>query len=206
MHRRLSAKCIPLMRILTCTRVQSRFGEGLENRPEGCAGGCFVVGRTSEGKTWWPLVAAFIRGGTLRTFWDLSSLRSLFRPPAPFLFFPLSPRSFTCVHDDSTKRRRGFCKKKKKNFPPLRIIRNKKGTAFVGSFHDNIPRCRRKKIFRPYLHLLSATWKRIIALLSESTVYERFWKVPRFHGYARSKCIVSLKGAVKGIVMSVFSQ
>lgn len=135
MHRRLSAKCIPLMRILTCTRVQSRFGEGLENRPEGCAGGCFVVGRTSEGKTWWPLVAAFIRGGTLRTFWDLSSLRSLFRPPAPFLFFPFSPRSFTCVHDDSTKRGRGFCKKKKKNFPPLRIIRNKKGTAFVGSFH-----------------------------------------------------------------------
>lgn len=151
----------------------------------GRAGGCFVVGRTSEGKTWWPLVAAFIRGGTLRTFSDLSSLFSplSFSSPRPlFSFSPLSPRSFTCVHDDSTTKRggRGFCKKgkKKKNFSPLRIIRDKKGTFFVGSFHlifhDAGGRKKRKKIFRPYLHLLSATWKRIIALLSEGTVYERF--------------------------------
>lgn len=153
----------------------------------GRAGGCFVVGRTSEGKTWWPLVAAFIRGGTLRTFSDLSSLFSplSFSSPRPlFSFSPLSPRSFTCVHDDSTTKRggggRGFCKKgkKKKNFSPLRIIRDKKGTFFVGFFHlifhDAGGRKKKKKIFRPYLHLLSATWKRIIALLSEGTVYERF--------------------------------
>lgn len=152
----------------------------------GRAGGCFVVGRTSEGKTWWPLVAAFIRGGTLRTFSDLSSLFSplSFSSPRPlFSFSPLSPRSFTCVHDDSTTKRGGeggFVRreKKKKNFSPLRIIRDKKGTFFVGSFHlifhDAGGRKKKKKIFRPYLHLLSATWKRIIALLSEGTVYERF--------------------------------
>lgn len=110
----------------------------------GRAGGCFVVGRTSEGKTWWPLVAAFIRGGTLRTFSDLSSLFSplSFSSPRPlFSFSPLSPRSFTCVHDDSTTKRGGgeggFVRreKKKKNFSPLRIIRDKKGTFFVGFFH-----------------------------------------------------------------------
>lgn len=216
MHRRLSAKCIPLMRILTCTRVQSRFGEGLENRPEeGCAEGgrgCFVVGRTSEGKTWWPLVAAFIRGGTLRTFWDLSSLLSaLFSVPPP-------PFSFSLFHHDRSrvyttivvpKGGGGFVrrKKKKKLFHwELFAIKKKREPAFVGSFpnlifHD----AGEKKIFRPYLHLLSATWKRIIALLPESTVYERFWKVPRFHGYARGECIVSLKGAVSN-VMSVFRQ
>lgn len=140
----------------------------------------------------------------------LSSLRSLFRPPAPFLFFPLSPRSFTCVHDDrGTERGRGLCKKKKKKklfHWELFAIKKKREPAFVGSFpnlifHD----AGEKKIFRPYLHLLSATWKRIIALLPESTVYERFWKVPRFHGYARGECIVSLKGAVSN-VMSVFRQ
>lgn len=114
----------------------------------------------------------------------LSSLRSLFRPPAPFSLFPLFHHDRSRVYTTIVRLKggggRGFCKKgkKKKNFSPLRIIRDKKGTFFVGSFHlifhDAGGRKKKKKIFRPYLHLLSATWKRIIALLSEGTVYERF--------------------------------
>lgn len=161
MHRRLSAKCIPLMRILTCTRVQSRFGEGLENRPEeGCAEGgrgCFVVGRTSEGKTWWPLVAAFIRGGTLRTFWDLSSLLSaLFSVPPP-------PFSFSLFHHDRSrvyttivvpKGGGGFVRRKKKkklfHWELFAIKKKKKGTRLCRLlFQPNIPRCRRKKNLPP---------------------------------------------------------
>lgn len=168
------------MRIPTCTRVQSRFGEGLENRPGGCAGGCFVVGRTSEGKTWWPLVAAFIRGGTLRIPFEISPFSSpLFSFFSTFFFlFSLFLFSLFLFHFDRSRvymsvyneTPKGVCGKKK--LLPLRIFAIK-GTAFVGSFHL-IFHCRGKKIIHPYLHLLSATWKRIIAFLSESTVYGRF--------------------------------
>lgn len=142
------------MRIPTCTRVQSRFGEGLENRPGGCAGGCFVVGRTSEGKTWWPLVAAFIRGGTLRIPFEISPfsspLSSFFSTFfSSFLFFSFLFSSFTsivhvCTRRYTTKHQRGFVKKK---LLPLRIFAIK-GTAFVGSFHL-IFHCRGKKNHSP---------------------------------------------------------
>lgn len=85
----------------------------------------------------------------------LSSLRSLFRPPAPFLFFPLSPRSFTCVHDDrGTERGRGLCKKKKKkklfHWELFAIKKKKKGTRLCRLLSQpNIPRCRRKKNLPP---------------------------------------------------------
>ena len=70
----------------------------------------------------------------------LSSLRSLFRPPAPFSLFPLFHHDRSRVYTTIVRLKgggRGFCKKgkKKKNFSPLRIIRDKKGTFFVGSFH-----------------------------------------------------------------------
>lgn len=125
------------------------------------------------------------------TFWDLSFLLSslllllyLFFLFSLFLFHFDRSRVYTSVYNETPK---GVCEKKK--LLPLRIFAIK-GTAFVGSFHL-IFHCRGKKIIRPYLHLLSATWKRIIAFLSESTVYGRFWKVTRFHGYARTQCIVS---------------
>lgn len=171
------------MRIPTCTRVQSRFGEGLENRPEGCAGGCFVVGRTSEGKTWWPLVAAFIRGGTLRIPFEISplslSLLVLLFSPSPPFSLPLSPRSFMYLHIDVQRaRQRGARerekKKKKKNFP-LRTLAVK-GTAFVSSFHLIFPAMPGEKkivrpVFTPTFGYLETHYR---APRPESTVYGHF--------------------------------
>ena len=209
------------MRIPTCTRVQSRFGEGLENRPEGCAGGCFVVGRTSEGKTWWPLVAAFIRGGTLRIPFEIS--------PLSFFFFPLPPpspflsSSFTSIVHVSTYRCTTSCsakgaarerekrkeeKKKKKKHFPLRILAVK-GTAFVSSFHLIFPAMPGEKIVRPVFTptfgYLETHYRAPLPRARSTAVSEKF---PRFHGYTRVPSVLCAahKGATNdtAFVSSLF--
>lgn len=156
------------MRIPTCTRVQSRFGEGLENRPGGCAGGCFVVGRTSEGKTWWPLVAAFIRGGTLRIPFEISPfsspLFSIFSTFfSSFLFSSFLFPSFTsivhvCTRRYTTKHQRGFVKKKASS---IENIRNK-GNRLRRLLSPNIPLPREKNhppVFTPTFGYLETHYR-----------------------------------------------
>lgn len=98
-----------------------------------------------------------------------------------FFFRPLSPPC-PSVHVCPNTRGAAFGPGERlweKNFP-LKNIRSK-GTAFVGSFHLML-RDAGKHFVGWYLHLLSATWKRIIALLPGG------WTGPQPFEELRDRC------------------